>query len=234
MAGKLPTRRQQINHSNRDMIPNATDGVELEDMELKSNANVDKEGIKVPPIPLKKVIGRPGRIRRRKKSPLSKLTSVLFGEDAKQVIDYILHDVLIPAAKSTITDMVTGGIERLVYGDEGARSSRLRRDKGQSVVSYSSFYKDRDRQTQRPKRRGRTIDDLIFDKREEADRILDNLLAILEEYECVSVADLYDAVGITSNDFTIQNYGWTNLRDASVDRIRGGFLLNLPETEALS
>lgn len=220
----------------RAMPTPSTDGVNIENMALESNAFSDKK-ISNEPIPLKKMVVGRVRTRRRKKSVFGRITGALFGEDAKKVMDYILHDVLIPAAKSTITDVVSGGVERWIYGNEDHPSGRLRQDKGRSIVSYSSIYGGRDRQ--RPshnasRKRGRTIDELIFESRNEASEVLDSLLAALEEYECVSVADLYDLIGKTSSDFTTQNYGWYSLKDASVDRVRGGYLLNLPETETLS
>mgnify|MGYP006874877087 FL=1 len=48
----------------------------------------------------------------------------------------------------------------------------------------------------------------------------------------VSVADLYDLVGITGK-VTDNNFGWTDLRNASVTRDRDGYLINLPRAIAL-
>ena len=44
----------------------------------------------------------------------------------------------------------------------------------------------------------------------------------------VSVADLYDLVGISGN-YTDNKYGWTNLRNSDVQRVRDGYLLKLPK-----
>lgn len=213
----------------------ATDGVPIEEIDLEGNSFRDKR-TSSEPIPLIKQTVRKGKVRIKKKSAFKRFTETFFGEDAQQVMDYIVHDVLIPAAKSTLTDLVSGGIEMLLYGDR--QGSRTHRDKGRSVVSYSSFYKDRDRDRDRSprsnRRRGKRIDDIIFDTRGEAEEILSDLVDHLEKYDEVSVADLYDAIGVTSSDFTNHNYGWTSLRGSTVDRVRGGYLLNLPETESLS
>ena len=50
---------------------------------------------------------------------------------------------------------------------------------------------------------------------------------LIEKFKVASVADLYDLVGV-SCDYTANNYGWTNLRNASVVRVRDGYLLKLP------
>ena len=52
---------------------------------------------------------------------------------------------------------------------------------------------------------------------------------IIEEYDgIVTVADLYDLVGITDK-YTDHKYGWTNLRNAKVERVRDGYMLKLPK-----
>ena len=50
---------------------------------------------------------------------------------------------------------------------------------------------------------------------------------IMEEYEIVRVADLYDLVGITG-DFTDNKYGWTNIRNAEVVRVHDGYKIKMP------
>jgi hypothetical protein len=51
---------------------------------------------------------------------------------------------------------------------------------------------------------------------------------IIERYRMVSVADLFDLVG-ESCSFTDQKYGWTNLRNAEVVRVRDGYMIKLPK-----
>ena len=48
----------------------------------------------------------------------------------------------------------------------------------------------------------------------------------------VTVADLYDLVGISS-DYTDRKYGWTDLATAKPIRVRGGYLLDLPRAKLL-
>jgi hypothetical protein len=49
----------------------------------------------------------------------------------------------------------------------------------------------------------------------------------------VSVADLYDLVGVTGN-YTDNKYGWTDIRSASVIRVRDGYMLKLPKALPLN
>jgi len=70
-------------------------------------------------------------------------------------------------------------------------------------------------------------EDIILRTRGEGEAVIASLSDLIEDYGVASVADLYDLVGITGS-FTDNKYGWTNLRTASVTRVRDGFLLNLP------
>ena len=47
-----------------------------------------------------------------------------------------------------------------------------------------------------------------------------------------TVADLYELVGVTG-EYTDNKYGWDSLGSASVTRVRGGYLVDLPRTRLL-
>lgn len=55
---------------------------------------------------------------------------------------------------------------------------------------------------------------------------------LIEIYGMVSVADLYDLVGITGN-YTDNKYGWTNIRNAEPVHVRDGYMLRLPKVTSL-
>ena len=193
------------------------------------------------PKKVEKVIS--GSVVKRKKSLMKRISETFLGDDIGSVTSYVLHDVLIPAAKSTFSDMINGGIERLLFGE--ARGSRTRRDKGKSYVSYNNYYKADDRDDRRnsrdsrdsresrdasPRNRTRhTFDDIVLDSRGEAEEVLSHLVDLTIDYGMASVADLYDLVGITSN-FTDNKYGWNDLSTATVSRVRDGYLIDLPKT----
>ena len=50
---------------------------------------------------------------------------------------------------------------------------------------------------------------------------------LIDVYGIVSVGDYYDLVGI-QGDYTSENYGWTNIRNAQVVRVREGYMIKLP------
>lgn len=182
-----------------------------------------------------------GKVVKRKKGFGRKLEETIIGDSADNVKDYIIWDVLVPALKETISDAVSGGIQMLLFGDKRPSSrGNITRDRGTSYVSYSNYYNRdkplRSRETRSidsgRMRRAIETEEIILETRGEAESVLDSLIAIIDQYGEASVADLFELVGIPSQ-FTDNKYGWENLSMAKVDRVRGGYLLNLPKAHVL-
>jgi hypothetical protein len=170
-----------------------------------------------------------GPVITRKKSFWRKLKDSFLGEDVGSVGAYIIYDVLIPAAKDTLEDLVKGSVEVLLRGE--TRGSRTRRDGSRSYVSYSNYYKsdDRSRRDSSYVNRARhDFSDIILKSRGEAEEVLSQLVDMVEDYGVASIADLYGMVGV-STSFTDNKYGWDNLSSASISRVRDGYMLDLPK-----
>lgn len=193
--------------------------------EYKPNSHKSKKGELVPVNEkrVEKVIS--GEARPKKKSMFK---DVLITEDVGNVKSYIWAEVLIPAIKKAVSDVITNGIDMLLYGETG----RNKKSSNASKVSYRSYYeKDNDRRRKYdvlPARTGYSYDEIILDNRVEADDVLLRMDELVGTYGLVSVADLYDLVGITGN-YTDNKYGWTDIRNATVVRVRDGYLLKLPK-----
>lgn len=194
-------------------------------IEYKGNSHKGKEGVSGEVMPPKKV-EQVATGKTRKKNEVRKLADVFIAEDVHSVKDYIVQEVLLPAAKKAISEMVTSGIDMLLYGESKAKS----RSRNESRVSYTKYY-ERDRDYDRGARtrsRGYDYDDIILDTRREAEEVLDRMQDLIDSYGMVSVADLYDLVGINGS-YTDNKYGWTHLRSVDVQRVRDGYLLKLPK-----
>lgn len=162
----------------------------------------------------------------RKKTEARKLADNFIAEDMHSVKEYILQEVLIPTAKKVISEVVTNSIDMLLYGEVKSK----KRSQNDSRISYTKYY-ERERDYERGTRtrsRGYDYDDIILDTRREAEEVLDRMQDLIDTYDVVSVADLYDLVGITGS-YTDNKYGWTQLRNADVQRVRDGYLLKLPK-----
>lgn len=204
----------------------------MAEMEFKPNSHKYREEQKEKANPekqrLEKVVQ--GTVKTRKKSEVSKLKDSLIAEDAATIKTYLITDVLLPALKNTIEDVVTNGIRMLLRGDTAARKS----SGGANKINYNRLY---DRRDDRPSTnyRSRNVydyDDIILETRGEAEAVIDRLCEAIDTYGQASVGDLNDLVGRTGN-YTDNDYGWTNLRNARAVRTRDGYVLDLPRAYSL-
>ena len=170
-----------------------------------------------------------------KKGPIQILFSNILADEEGSLGDYVVNDILIPVVKSTLSDIVTGSIEILLYGDRQGGRSSLRRDRGRSYTSYSSLYQrpdDRDRRYGRRPSRGTRVEDVIFESRADAEEVLIQLADLLGEYGLVSMAEFYELSGMPVT-YADRNHGWTDLRNAYVERYRDGYLIKFPRSRPL-
>ena len=167
-----------------------------------------------------------GVVKTKKKNKFNKFMSEIVSDDAKSVKSYVFGEVLIPAIKKAISDIVTDGIDIILYGE--SRRSGNRRSTSDRV-SYRNYYdRPRDRMDNRPILSGNySFDDIILSSRGEAEEVLARMDELIESYGLVRVADLYDLVGITGN-YTDNKYGWTNIVNANIVRVRDGYMIRMP------
>lgn len=177
-----------------------------------------------------------GKVKTKKKSEVSKFADVFISEDAANVKSYIIFDVLVPTIVDTIRDIAIGSLDMIFGRGTGRSRKRSSGSSNASYVSYRSYSDNRDdrRDNYRERMRSRfAFDDIIIDNKGEAEDVLDHLDALIDQYDQASVADLYDLVGV-SPEYTDHKYGWTNLANASVERVRGGgYILRLPRPQPI-
>lgn len=188
---------------------------------------------------IKKVVK--GQVTLKKKGFGRKIQDSIIGEDVSNVQDYVVNDILIPSAKSTISDIIssivsiigdviTGGIDMALYGETRPKNKR---HNGGSYVSYNSISSRRGPETRNNQKvKSKSYDDIILDSRGEAEEVLSNLVDLISDYGTASVADLNEMLGI-SGPFTDNYWGWTDLSSAYTKRVSGGYMLCLPRVESL-
>lgn len=174
-----------------------------------------------------------GTAKTRKKSEISKIGEVFISEDVNKVKSYVLMDVLVPAIKKAISDIVTNGIDMILYGESG-RTNKDRRSS--NYVSYRDYSRRDDRRSDRdedtPRRNNFNVEDIVFESKGEALAVIDQMSDLIEKYNEVSVADFYDMVDITA-PYTSNRYGWTSVRYAEPVRVRDGYIIKLPRAQVL-
>lgn len=203
----------------------------MENYKPNSHKSKEQQAEPVPEKKIEKVVT--GTVKTKKKSGVGKFADVFISEDVANVKSYVLMDVLVPAIKKAISDIVTNGIDMVLYGESGRTQKRSTASK----VSYSRYYDDRLRDRRDPvierSRSNYSYNDILLDNRGEAEEVLARMDELVATYGMVSVADLNDLVGITGN-YTDNNYGWTDIKSAYVQRVRDGYLLKLPRALPIS
>lgn len=171
-----------------------------------------------------------GTAKVKKKSELYKIASSIVCDEVTSVKEYIIYDVIIPAIRDTISDVIIGSVNLLFHGD--AKAGRKGYGTNASKVSYRSFYNDkRDRDRDRDRDRSVIVsyDDIALTSKADAEEVLDRMDEMIDQYGVATVADLFEMVGESGNGYTDRNYGWTSLRTASIFRDRhGDYRFKLP------
>lgn len=196
-------------------------------MDYAPNSHRFKDGQSVAPVDETKKVEKvvTGTAKTKSKSGAHKFADIFISADVDNVKSYLVNEMLVPTVKRAILgalDMVLNG-GTTDYG----RSNSTR-----PKVSYSSYYDDPRDRDNRPRAQSRLdYDDIVFPNRGDAEAVLREMRAIISRYRIIAVADLYDLAGIAP-PYTSNRYGWTNLDNAEVIRVRDGngygYIIKLP------
>lgn len=212
-----------------------------------------REDAEAKPEPQQKQVRRvvEGEVVRRKPSRTKRLKELIIGGDDVSIGEYLLLDILVPGIRDIMFDVFQTGLERKFYPDSDYRHGHRRpgrRGSGGGHVSYDRYSRpgrredprerdrdrdrDRDRGMSRRAREMHDFDEIILPDYAEAKEVLTQMYDLLEQFDEVTVADLYQLSGISSTPVDLK-WGWDNLFGSRVVRTRGGYLLDLPRPEPL-
>ena len=217
MANERKLTRSSLN----DIAPNNSDKA------VRESKNGKRQQLK-PVVKSKATI--------KKRTMFDKVKDAFVG-DHDSIGDFILYDVAVPAFRNTMSDLGVGIVEG-IFGNtrSNGRGRGVVRDRGRSYISYNSidegrrgYGRDRDSRSARARH---DFDNVIFGSRNEAEDVLSHLVDLTLEYGEASVREFYELSGVDTN-YTDDKYGWTNLRDAYVNRTRDGHVIIFPQTKVL-
>lgn len=179
-----------------------------------------------------------GTTSKRKRSLFKRFADTFFTEDVGDVKTYILYDVVIPAIKENVADIINSAVSMIFFGETSRRSRKPSGGSIGSKINYGGYFNSGERKERMPaynrSRIAHNFEDVVFDNRADAESVLDGMIEILNsEYRQVSVADFYDLAGI-STSFTDNKYGWTDLRGSRVTGSPSrGYIIELPRCVTL-
>lgn len=192
------------------------------------NSHKYKEQQNASPTEEKKVTKVVNGPVKTKRNDVRKLADIFISEDISNVKSYIFMDVLVPAIKKAIYDIVTNGIDMFLYGGSG----KGRNNQPGAKVSYRNYYEQKNNVGYRASDNVRQsnafdYDDIVFNNRGEAEAALQQMKDIIARYGIVTVNDLYEMTPLSA-PYTSQKYGWMDVSNVDIVRVRDGYILKLP------
>lgn len=180
-----------------------------------------------------------GVVKAKPQTQMQKIGNEIIKEGKSTIINFVIYDVLLPTLKDTTSKILKGSIDLLFYGetrDYDNRRGSSRRQGGRGPrVSYDRQYdyRDRDRREQRQSV-SRSYDNVGFASREDADNVLGAMDDQVDRYGSVSIAGFFELCGLSSNNYTDNDYGWhtTNGMVVDIDKY-GEYYIKLPKASPL-
>jgi hypothetical protein len=175
----------------------------------------------------------------RKRGVGAKIKGIFFGGEFKTAARYVAADVILPAFRNLFVDATTRGVERVVFGE--AQQRRSRPVAYGSRINYTGPWQSRPQDRallpdQRPHSMPRQVrkesNEVVVGSREDADNVMERMYDMLERYEVVSVADLYQLIGHPASHID-NKWGWTQLNNTEIRQVREGYLIDLPPAEEI-
>lgn len=158
----------------------------------------------------------------------------LLAESPKDLLKRIGSEVLVPRAKAGIEEAFNSFVHGMFWGGGAAPPSQIVRGtvlRGGGInyqgISSQQTGLQQARQALPVQQHSGNYQDLVVPTQESAEILLANMYDLLNEYRLVSVADLYEMAGITPSP-SDGSYGWTNLDGSRIQKVRDGYLLQLP------
>jgi hypothetical protein len=185
-----------------------------------------------------------GKVSQRPKTLGARFKEMFFNEGAS-FGEHLVENVVVPMVKDMMLSIVVQvgdgfkqGVEGFLFGPDaqGRRTRSTSYTTGRPTVQYNRFSSStvrRDisspiRSRNDVIRRSNRIRDVVVETRDEGEDVIEELNAMIDSIGHCTVGDFYAAVGERTHS-TDEEWGWTDLRDARVERIdHTEFLIRMP------
>lgn len=185
-----------------------------------------------------------GEVLVKKPSLGTRFRKTFFGGDAKGTANFVWSNVLVPMAKNAFLDAIQQGSERMVWGEVRSRpSTTLPNLFGLGHQAYNKMYQNGpmpgsplgqmaplqqlQQQAQRQAKATHDFSSYTVGNRAAGEIVVDRLYDLLSRDGVATVADFMDLLGYEA-DYTMQKWGWLDLRGSQVVRVPQGYLIDLP------
>lgn len=146
---------------------------------------------------------------------------------------FIFDEIVTPLIQRAVVEGVTGAINYLVKGDAYA-DRKNNNSFGKSYINYNGISSGKSNGNDSQyvysgKNSGMEIENVWFESRVDAQRVLDEMQNVIANYDILTVNGFYDIIGRTNIiDPSNEKFGWSDLRNAYITASRGGWVIHLP------
>lgn len=175
-----------------------------------------------------------GKVTIKKRSAGRKILDLFLSEKIDNVENYIKYNVIGPSVKSLVYDIFMSTLSMMFWGD--ARVGRSDRRDGSGRRSYDRYYDDRRSRDPRPRgaRPAYDVERIVFETRDDARRVVNDLFDCLDMYRKVRVADYYSSAGVSpEGNWMTSSWGWYSLQGCEEYPTEDGWEIYLPKCERI-
>lgn len=181
----------------------------------------------------------------KKPSGFKRFRRSFIAGDASTVGEHVFWNLLLPGLQNVFADMWGSFGDMMIYGErrpyQGNQMAPMQGMGSNSRVSYASTTVAGPRVVlQSPTgvpapvvQQQFSPHDITLPSRPQAEAVITRMLEILQQYNQVTVANLYSLVNISSQSHLDYKWGWTDLGGADTRRVSGGYLIVLPPAHDL-
>lgn len=162
-----------------------------------------------------------------KPNEMRKLSGLFLADDISNVKSYVFSDVLIPAIKNAISDVIIEATTALFGGNKN-RSGRSGR--ANSSPSYRSYYDDRDRPPARSGSSRFDYDDISFDTRADGKR---KTMRVNRLVACAFIPNPENKEEVNhkngnKHDNNVSNLEWSTKKENNIHAVKHGLTSHVP------
>lgn len=183
-----------------------------------------------------------GEVKQKRNIAGEFINAIANESDGTPRSEYLFKKVIVPAISKTILDICSnianafvGGVELVLYGSKSPqRSANNQGGYRYSYVDYTKPSYTSNSYSVPPQTRVKESPDaLTFTYEEDAKAVRDQMNDLIDGAGRASIADLYAIIKKPSS-YTDDNYGWDDLRTATITNTRDGWLLRFPRPKYLA
>lgn len=180
-----------------------------------------------------------GGAKEKKRGFLQKVAEYYLPDDIQNIPEHIMYTFFIPAIFDAICDSLTNGVEMIFHSGNSRSGKRRKFDDPLGYNRISSSKGSKMRINEDSDERVSGIDIFIPGQIKEVDYFLKVLDKDIDDFDYISVADVYNRAGLKVNyakQANAERYGWTTVDDvtykSSYEYINGervkGYILHFP------